>query len=474
MRNTDCQWQDQKFSACLLSWKRPQNMQRIVDHLRTHNCIDDIIIWNNNPDVFLEISDINTRVINSPVNVKTYGRFLAAYHAKHAYIYTQDDDYLVLDIPKLVQTFQNDSSCIAHGMPENQYTRKSQYIHKETQMAFVGWGGIFQKEWLSVFDAYKEKYGTDDMLQSKADRIFSILLHRKHNTIIMPLETLSPSVGPEALWIQPHFYTEAEQAEDRALDLLGIQRQKSSPPLQSKNISRFVILGTARTGSNFLAETITQHPEIQCFGEVFNPTEISRLPDMISSDPKKIMEWRDQHPLEFLDRLWNISHGKRITGFKFFFPQNQIAKNVIMEDQDIGKIILRRRNVVRQYVSLQIALENNQWGIRDPHTALKTVVHIDPNALQKFTENTHREYAMTIDMIRRKNQQYLEVVYEDMVGPDGKNIFQEIYDFLGVQYVDLQSALLKQHPEPLSELIDNFSEVIAAFTGTSYEYLLHE
>jgi len=60
------------------------------------------------------------------------------------------------------------------------------------------------------------------------------------------------------------------------------------------------------------------------------------------------------------------------------------------------------------------------------------------------------------------------------VGPDGKNIFQEIYDFLGVQYVDLQSALLKQHPEPLSELIDNFSEVIAAFTGTSYEYLLHE
>ncbi|HUA57483.1 MAG TPA: glycosyltransferase family 2 protein, partial [Verrucomicrobiae bacterium] len=41
-------------SACLISWKRPQNLPVVVRALRQVPCIDEILIWNNNPRVQLE------------------------------------------------------------------------------------------------------------------------------------------------------------------------------------------------------------------------------------------------------------------------------------------------------------------------------------------------------------------------------------------------------------------------------------
>ena len=43
-------------TGVILNWKRFKNVKRIVDHLCSHSMFQEIVIWNNNPDMFLKHS----------------------------------------------------------------------------------------------------------------------------------------------------------------------------------------------------------------------------------------------------------------------------------------------------------------------------------------------------------------------------------------------------------------------------------
>lgn len=209
-----------RVSACLVSWKRPQNIGPIVRHLRTFPFIDDIVIWNNDPHAQISVEDRDVRVIMSPCNVMTYGRYLATFHARRDIIYTQDDDCLVPDIDKLFALFHCDPTRIVHGlrMDHLQHYRDNHY--DGAQMSFVGWGAFFLREWIAVFRSYIDVFGQDRLLWREADRIFSLLLRRRHCALTMNLETLPGSRAAEALWRQPEHRDLAEEAVKRCLSLI--------------------------------------------------------------------------------------------------------------------------------------------------------------------------------------------------------------------------------------------------------------
>ena len=54
---------------------------------------------------------------------------------------------------------------------------------KAAKVTLVGWGAVFRRDWLSVFDRYVERYGVDDLLLREADRIFTLLLNRPHHSL---------------------------------------------------------------------------------------------------------------------------------------------------------------------------------------------------------------------------------------------------------------------------------------------------
>lgn len=85
-------------SAIILNWKRPQNLQTILfDSLFQNEKIDEIIIWNNNPEIKLDgfipnykpVKIINT---NHPNMMGMNCRWYAAMMAQNQHIYMQDDD----------------------------------------------------------------------------------------------------------------------------------------------------------------------------------------------------------------------------------------------------------------------------------------------------------------------------------------------------------------------------------------------
>ncbi|MBT4119652.1 MAG: hypothetical protein HOG89_05210 [Candidatus Peribacter sp.] len=211
----------QKITACLLSWKRPENMQYITDHVLSHPFIDEVIIWNNDSTNTSIVKGDRVKVINSPTNVQVYGRYLCAYHAKNDIIYTQDDDWISKDLFKIYTTFQKNPDCITHGLHQMQFAINQGNIYETAQMSFVGWGALYQKKWLQVFNLYIEKYGYDELLFREADRIFSILLNRRHTSLLVEVEKLSGANDERALWRQEGHRDMSTEAVRRALSLIG-------------------------------------------------------------------------------------------------------------------------------------------------------------------------------------------------------------------------------------------------------------
>lgn len=197
-------------------------MQRIVDSVLAYSFIDEVVIWNNDPEVPLCLRGENVRVVSSPRNVKTFGRYLCAYHARNDVIYTQDDDWIVGGIREIYDAFRRDSSRIAHGLHPKHFAVNRGNVYETAQMSLVGWGALFRKEWIEVFDRYVERYGYDDVLLREADRVFSLLLNRRHTSLLVDVVPLSGANDERALWRQEEHRDAATEAVRRALGILGL------------------------------------------------------------------------------------------------------------------------------------------------------------------------------------------------------------------------------------------------------------
>lgn len=89
MLKKDCQ-----ISAVILNWKRPDGVRKICSQLEKEECVGEIIVWNNNPDMHFEANGKKMRVINSSEDFGLFTRFAAASLAKNECILFHDDDIL--------------------------------------------------------------------------------------------------------------------------------------------------------------------------------------------------------------------------------------------------------------------------------------------------------------------------------------------------------------------------------------------
>jgi GT2 family glycosyltransferase len=219
-----------RVSACMLSWKRPENLPAIVRALRRVECIDEILVWNNNPAVKLEFPEPGTRVIESPVNQSCYGRFLCAAQARNPVVYVQDDDALNHDVAGLYDRFLRDPSRIAHALAPTHWHLRNRRTYGEAQAALLGWGTFFRKEWLSVLDELPASVRQDALFRREADAFFTILLERKHHAVPGQIALLDGHSTPGiALWCDPGYQRLTSLAIRQALRLLRLKRNPAVP-----------------------------------------------------------------------------------------------------------------------------------------------------------------------------------------------------------------------------------------------------
>ena len=230
--------------------------------------------------------------------------------------------------------------------------------------------------------------------------------------------------------------------------------------------TRFILLGEARSGTSLLLDELNRRwTEIRAKGEIFSHTERGSA-----------SSFEDVARTAFSDE-----HGATIVGFKLFsnhVTEQQIS--ALLQAEGMRVIILRRRNPLRRYVSVEIARKTGRWSQgrpADPDTPIPVEdrrISIDVGHLKttlRLSEDRFRGFDQLTFGVPK-----IGVWYEDLVADlDGE--LRRIASFLGAGEPAHQSPprLEQQNPEPLEDLIANYDKVsrLLRRIGKS-EYLLDE
>ncbi|WP_068116086.1 hypothetical protein [Tropicimonas marinistellae] len=229
----------------------------------------------------------------------------------------------------------------------------------------------------------------------------------------------------------------------------------------------FVLFAEMRTGSNYLEETLNLFPSLQCHGEAFNPEFVGQpgWRDLFGLDKAT----RDADPLEMLRRISQNSEG--LGGFRFFHDHDTRVLDKVLADPRIAKIILHR-NPLDAYVSLKIAVATGQWRLTDATHRKSARVRFDPAEFEATFARQQEFRNRVRRALQVSGQTAFELSYEDTGHLD---VVNGLAAFLGETHkLDaLSNRLKRQNPAPLSEKVENFTEMQAALAEMNLSGLTH-
>ncbi len=267
----------------------------------------------------------------------------------------------------------------------------------------------------------------------------------------------------------------------------------------NSSVKRFMILGSARTGSNFLLSLLSDHPQIKTYGELFN----------LDTLPKETLLEALEDPITFLQRRVYKCHGPEIAavGFKMFYdhlrqdyfqkpidlseaaPQLQekltqfstfIESNYRWEtlnqrfmatwefleaDRSLAVIHLKRRNLLHTFLSLKMAFKTRQWWSLKSSPRAALTMHVAPEECRRYFE-TLDSTAVEADRAFMEHPK-IEVIYEDLVA-DQHFILEQIFTFLNVPYKPVTTRMKKQNLVSPRETITNYDQLKDHFQHTRW------
>ena len=233
-----------------------------------------------------------------------------------------------------------------------------------------------------------------------------------------------------------------------------------------------MILAAPRTGSNMLCTLVGSHPDVLCHHELFNPRGVFYALELRdgSFDLGGIEE-RDRDPLAFLERAWAADLGHPHVGFKMTHRQNEAVLEAVVHERAIRKIVLRRENRVRTFVSQRISEELDQWEVYREADLFpeRPRVSVDPDDLRASIAENEAYYGELEEALEATGQPFLGVSYERLVEGDQH---ARVLEFLGVPDParaagSLRIRSVRQNPASLRELVANYDELEHALAGTA-------
>ncbi len=222
-----------------------------------------------------------------------------------------------------------------------------------------------------------------------------------------------------------------------------------------RKFDAFVIFAEMRTGSNYLEATLNDLLDLDCLGEVYNPTFIAHHNtfEMHGID----MDRREKKPLDLLEAI--IDKARDVTpGFRFFHDHDPRVLDRVLPDPAIAKVILTR-NPLESYVSRRIASETGQWRLTDMKHQRSAKIEFRMwefenmlNDLQEFQIKLQRGLQTT-------GQTAFYIRYEDINDVD---VINGLAKFLGSEEEldGTNSKLKRQNPSDLSQKVENYDHMV--------------
>ncbi len=276
--------------------------------------------------------------------------------------------------------------------------------------------------------------------------------------------------------------------------------------MTKKSMTKFTIISLPRSGTNLLCGLLNSNPEVHCDLEIFNwGSPISYKTGV------RRRKWYKE-PEKSLEKYWHVrGSGVEACGFKILDFQCPKAMSHIIENENILKIVLERKNYIKNYYSYCSAIKygfyTKKMGpiarykhlLRTIYTLfvigqfkkakdytfylLRSLIYtrpsfkvrkleIDFEEMHSYITKKMKFMKDTKEKLDHSNQKYLYITYEDLTGNNREKVYSEIQDFLGVQNHCLQPRTEKLHPQPLADLITNLQEIKKQLEGTELECML--
>ena len=246
---------------------------------------------------------------------------------------------------------------------------------------------------------------------------------------------------------------------------------------QSKYV-RFIIVCAGRCGSSLLRSLLNSHRRIVAFGEIFgNGDKIGwDLPGY--SQNHKILTLFRANPSEFLKKrvFGKYPIGIGAVGFKFIYAHKNLSSwkslgSFIKNERRFQIIHLKRRNILRSYLSLLTAFQTNQWFNHTGVQAIIVPITINYDHCLRFFKKTRAGEAY-FDTFFAKHPK-IEVIYENLVSEQRLET-KRIQSFLGTDYEHLFTSVYKQARLPLSKAIANYTSLKRNFKGTPWQVFFED
>ena len=251
-----------------------------------------------------------------------------------------------------------------------------------------------------------------------------------------------------------------------------------------------LLVALQRSGTGALGTIFNQHPETSYLGEVFLEAERGRpgnfnsfLVELVRSDPELALPMRapqtfsrylahldtvSPRPVKVIDVKYNSMH--HFSAMAYDHHALALARSA-----GLPVVHLTRRNHLKVVVSLALAELNDVWHARQEGALRRRTLRLDPAA----TLAELRTYAAQAAAIAGYLAGYERVEtfdYEEMLDAAGElapAVEARLRSLLAIgPWPQRRPLLVKQAPDDLRAVIENFDEVAARLHDTAYAWML--
>lgn len=244
----------------------------------------------------------------------------------------------------------------------------------------------------------------------------------------------------------------------------------------SKDYRPFVIVGSNRTGTNFLLHLLKTTGDVVGFAELFSshgPFWSERTYAPLSSTRARKLRERD--PAQFIERAVFRRYPLfiRAVGFKAHYGQLEkypTALAWLRNQDDLVILHLRRRNLLAIAASKRRAqISGQRLQASSDSTVDSRQVALDPAGLFEAFD----VYDRNLDWPERNlpKATVVNLCYEDLVS-DMSNALSRLPELLGIDSSKAIAATAKQNPLGWRGVVTNVDEIESAIGGSRWAYLL--
>lgn len=263
-------------------------------------------------------------------------------------------------------------------------------------------------------------------------------------------------------------------------------------------MNKHIILTSGRSGSTYLSNLLSQHPNVINYGEVLGEWTTGYKVNKYL----RLGQGNAQNYLDFIyggSQYFHLSQNyarlkallgrgevqdKRWSEIQSFgvkdFAMNLMARGAadyLEQHPDIRVISLFRENALRRYASIVMmnetgVINTRQAQSKDVAQKRRKQVYLDPQHFIEGLRRTEQVVQDQLDMTAKLDpQRVLSIRYEDLfASAESKLEFaDQMFRFLEVKPLQLESSHKKLNSEDLKELIENYDEIFALCQGTDDE-----